>query len=268
MKIDEFVNESIGARLVDRTPERFNSDPLANKKPNNVLDMKDNPTRKMVEMAAYINSELIKYIESNNNYADFFMLDNNSKLGIGVYEADSKMCSRLILFVPRIYDSSVFGFIPSDIRGINKSQINALEHDDAYIEKSHRFSDLKIYVSDIKIAKEFLKLDNGFERYRDKYSNNFGIKSNKLKCLNRLGISVVTPFVMEDSVNGVSSMGGSVFGKFKEFETVDNVDCCLVDVAMNPSLTKEDADNRIALSKTIIDGVYDSMYKYFSKFFM
>lgn len=269
MGIDEFVNESAGARLVDRTPERFNSDPLVNKKPNNVLDMKDNPTRKMVEMSAYINSELLKYIKSNDNYADFFMLYDNSKLGIGVYEADSKMCSRLILFVPGIYDSSVFGFIPSDIRRMNKSQINALEHDDVFIEKSRRSNDFGLYVKDSIIAREFLKLNNGFERYRgDYHSKNLDINLNKLKCLNTFGVSVVTPFVMEDTVNGVSSIGGSVFGKFKQFFADDDEVCCLVNVAMNPSLTKEDAGNRIALSKTIIDGLYDSVYNYFSNVFM
>lgn len=267
LKFDDFITESVGARLADRNKDRFNSDPLANKKPNSVLGMKDNPTREMVDMAAYINSELIKYIKSNDNYADFFMLYTNSKLGIGVYEADSKMCGRLILFVPRIYDSSVFEFIPSDIRRMNNSQIHALEHDDVFVEKCRRFSDLKIYVRDDKIAKEFLKLDNGFERFRGD-SMKLDINLNKLKCLNTYGMSFVTPFVMEDDVNGVSSIGGSVFGKFKEFVTDDNEECCLVNVAMNPSLTKEDADNRITLSKTIIDGLYDSMYNYFSNVFM
>lgn len=38
--INDFINESQGARLMDRTPDRFNSDTLANKKPNNILDIR------------------------------------------------------------------------------------------------------------------------------------------------------------------------------------------------------------------------------------
>ncbi len=38
LSIDEFLNESRGARLINRNPDRFNSDPLANKDENSILD--------------------------------------------------------------------------------------------------------------------------------------------------------------------------------------------------------------------------------------
>ncbi len=82
-RINEFVNESRGARLINRTPDRFNSYPLANKKPNNVLDKQlekrfDDTEKKLQKLcdyawdgAAKVFDKYLKNREANNKLMVF-----------------------------------------------------------------------------------------------------------------------------------------------------------------------------------------------------
>ena len=59
LKAEEFLMESRGAKLIDRTPDRFNSDPLANKEGG------------MLKKQMEKNKEVIKkYIEYGDIYQD------------------------------------------------------------------------------------------------------------------------------------------------------------------------------------------------------
>lgn len=258
LKVDEFIAESAGARIKDRTPQRFNSDPLANKKPNNVLGM-SNSTSEMVAMSEYINSELMKYIDSKIDYGDFFMTNVNEKFRIGLYEADNKTCDHLVLFIPLLYDKTVFAFLPSDSADMNDSQINALKRDKFYV-----YND-SIRVKVHSLCKRFCELENEFDLTTKGYDF---AKSDRFKDFMRdvlpSGIKLYSSVDANDNVNGVVSIGNVVYGEFRE----TNDGCCLVDFVMKPSLTKDDADNRVALSKTIIDGLYQSVYNYLSRIFL
>lgn len=63
LSIEDFINESRGARLIDRNPDRFNSDPLANKKPNTILD------KQMQKQFDYTEKELKRFCDLALDYA-------------------------------------------------------------------------------------------------------------------------------------------------------------------------------------------------------
>lgn len=63
LSIEDFINESRGARLIDRNPDRFNSDPLANKKPNTILD------KQMQKRFDYTENELKRFCNLALDYA-------------------------------------------------------------------------------------------------------------------------------------------------------------------------------------------------------
>ena len=68
LKLDDFINESRGAALWDRTPERFTSDKLANKKPGSVLDKQWDDAAQKID--AFIQDGHLK--ASLGNIADDF----------------------------------------------------------------------------------------------------------------------------------------------------------------------------------------------------
>lgn len=115
LKAEEFLMESRGAKLIDRTPDRFNSDPLANKEENSLLMKQINIDKQSIRR--YINDEIYNDI----NYTDVFDL------------ADTDDSKGFIEIRSGNFDDTLNMYIYLDdfkhiyCENINESQFNALD---------------------------------------------------------------------------------------------------------------------------------------------
>lgn len=116
LKTEEFLMESSGAKLIDRTPDRFNSDPLADKE-GSMLEKQMEKNKKVIE--DYIDSELFmdsKYTNIFGNELD----DGNRFVEIEAVDYYDTPTVKLNIDINWMLDLFC--------NNLNDSQKNALKH--------------------------------------------------------------------------------------------------------------------------------------------